>query len=74
MNLLRHRRERLALRAEREAYRAANADLRAERNDLRDRLSREMMKSLHLAEQCGRVEAERDQAEAELRALRGEVA
>jgi predicted nuclease with TOPRIM domain len=67
MNLLRHRRERLALRAE-------NETLWAEREDLLKRLNRERAHSQWWEEWTVRLRAERDQAEAELRALRGEVA
>jgi branched-subunit amino acid aminotransferase/4-amino-4-deoxychorismate lyase len=52
MSLLRHRRERLAVRME---------------NELRAEIKR-------LQRQIRRLRIERDQAEAELRALRGEVA
>jgi hypothetical protein len=60
MNLLRHRRERLALRME---------------NRVRlDEVLRLRMDVLRLRAERDRLRAERDQAEAELRALRGEVA
>jgi uncharacterized tellurite resistance protein B-like protein len=61
-------------RQERRLLRFENELLQAEISDLRDRLSREVMKALDLAEQCIGLRAELDQAEAELRALRGEVA
>jgi hypothetical protein len=60
MNLLRHRRERLALRAENEVLRA--------------RLARDDEAVAFAARTIRQLRAERDQAEAELRALRGEVA
>jgi uncharacterized coiled-coil DUF342 family protein len=60
MSLLRHRRERLALRAEIDV--------------LRGHLDSEVEKVRYWSERCARLRAERDQAEAELRALRGEVA
>jgi hypothetical protein len=60
MSLLRHRRERLAVRMENELLRWSRDDLQA----FVGRLSRENQ----------RLRTELDQAEAELRALRGEVA
>jgi uncharacterized coiled-coil DUF342 family protein len=60
MSLLRHRRERLAVRMENEL-------LRWSRDDLLAQVRRLEAKNASLR-------AERDQAEAELRALRGEVA
>jgi regulator of replication initiation timing len=60
MNLLRHRRERLAVRAEIKT--------------LVQRLEDALVANAILDAENNRLRAELDQAEAELRALRGEVA
>jgi hypothetical protein len=67
MNLLRHRRERLALRAENEFLRSCVNGWMKKADDLNERCGL-------LAQRSARLRAELDQAEAELRALRGEVA